>query len=178
MEKVASKYASALFELALEKKEDTVLLHEVKQIQTILDDHPEFVALLNKTQLDKREKKSLLLDVFKKNHPYLQNSLLLLIDRNRALLIPQFLQAYRHHYNMHHKIIEGIAYTVTPLPKEDLRALEKELSELEHQTVELTNRLDPRLIKGIKIRFGDKILDASMKTRIENLRNTLKEGRS
>lgn len=178
MEKVASKYASALFELALEKKEDSVLLHEVKHIQTILDDHPEFIALLNKTQIDKREKKSLILEVFSKNHPYLQNSLLLLIDRNRALLIPHFLQAYRHHYNMHHKIVEGIAYTVTPLPKEDIRALEKELSELENQTVELINRIDPRLIKGIKIRFGDKILDASMKSRLENLRNTLKEGRS
>lgn len=178
MEKVASKYAGALFELALDHSIDELLLQQVKEVQSVLEDQPAFVDLLNKTQIAKDEKKSLVLEVFHKVHPYLQNSLLLLVDRHRALLIPSFLQAYRHHYNTHHQIIEGIAYTVTPLPKSDLLALEKELSDLENQKVELINRLDPRLIKGIKIRFGDKILDASMKTRIENLRSTLKEGRS
>jgi glycosidase len=36
----------------------------------------------------------------------------------------------------------------------------------------------PPMVKGIKIRYGDKILDASLKSRIEGLRNSLIEGRS
>ncbi len=52
------------------------------------------------------------------------------------------------------------------------------LSDREKQKVSLVNRIDPTLISGVKIRFEDKVIDGSMKARIENMRAVLREGRS
>lgn len=178
MDKIASRYASALFDLALDQSIDEELLNHIKVIQSLLEDNPGFIALLGKSQLSKAEKKSLLNDVFPFGHVYILNTLNILVDRHRSFLMLEVLKGYRHLYNQHHSILEGIAYTVTPLSLSELHELETNLALKENCRVELSNRLDPRLIKGIKIRFNDKVIDASMKSRLENLRESLIEGRS
>ena len=67
---------------------------------------------------------------------------------------------------------------ISPLTKEEIKELESSLSLKQKQTVSIINRIDPTLISGIKIRFDDKVIDGSMKSRIENLRSVLREGRS
>ena len=59
-----------------------------------------------------------------------------------------------------------------------IKELEDSLSLKQKQTVSIINRIDPTLISGIKIRFEDKVIDGSMKSRIQNLRSVLREGRS
>jgi F-type H+-transporting ATPase subunit delta len=102
----------------------------------------------------------------------------LLIDKNRAMVLDHFVEEYLHLHNQHSNIVEAIAYSVTPLTKEEIKELESSLSLKQNQTVSIINRIDPTLISGIKIRFDDKVIDGSMKSRIENLRSVLREGRS
>lgn len=178
MDKIASRYALALFELSEDQRIEAALLTQVKQLVKVFEEQPGFIQLLDKTQIPKAEKKQILKDVMLDIHPLLINTLSLLVDKQRSRLIPSVLVEYKHLYNQKYSILEAVAYTVTPLSEEDLKALQTVLSEKEHRTVELTNRLDPRLIKGIKIRYEDKVIDASMKTRIENLRDMLMEERA
>lgn len=179
MKKVASKYASALFELALDQKLEDRFLSDIRFIEDIITTHPELIEVLSKIQFSKVQKKSLIKDIFTQYvHPFTLNLLLLLIDKNRSMILKYFVGEYHHLHNNHFRIIEAIAYSVTPLTKEEILSLEQSLSEKEKQTVSVINRIDPTLISGIKVRFEDKVIDGSMKSRIENLRSVLREGRS
>lgn len=179
MKKVASKYAVAVFELAQEQKLEEQFYREMHQIDAILTTHPEIIQLLNKTQFTKQQKKDLIKDIFGEVvHPFLLNTFYLLVDKNRSLILPHLTKEYRHIHNQSFKILEAVAYSVSPLSDKELSELEENLSDREKQKVSLVNRIDPTLISGIKIRFEDKVIDGSMKARIENMRAVLREGRS
>ena len=179
MKKVASKYASALFELALDQKLEERFLSDVQFIDSIITTHPEIIDILSKMQFSKIQKKELITDIFSKYiHSYTLNLLYILVDKNRTMVLNHLVNEYRHLHNKHFEIIEAIAYSVTPLTKEEISSLEKSLSEKQSKSVSVINRIDPTLISGIKVRYDDKVIDGSMKSRIENLRTVLREGRS
>lgn len=178
MEKIAAKYAAALFEIALEQKIEERLLVETRQLEEQLRAQPAFLKLLSQSQISAAEKKSMLVEVFPSFHPFLLNLLQLLVDKRRSILMVEVMKEYRHLYNKNFNIIEAIAYTVIALTQDEIKEIEETLSLKEGAKVMLTNRLDSSLISGIKIRFEDKVIDASMKTRIKDLREHLIEGRS
>lgn len=179
MKKVASKYAAAVFELAQEQKLEEQFYREIHQIDGIITTHPEIIQLLNKTQFTKQQKKDLISDIFGKViHPFLLNTFYLLVDKNRILILPYLTKEYRHIHNQSFKLLEAVAYSVSPLSEKEIKDLEESLSAREQQSVSLVNKIDPTLISGVKIRFDDKVIDGSMKARIENMRAVLREGRS
>lgn len=178
MDKLATRYAIALYELTFEDKIEALVLNQLRDIQSVFENEQELGKVLTLTQISKEDKKALLVDIFRFSHPYVLNTLKLMIDKQRASHILEMCKSYRGLYAQKHNIIEGIAYTAVKLSEEELRSIEKELSEKEEQTIVLSNRIDPKLIKGIKIRFGDKVIDASLQARIENLRQVLREERA
>ncbi len=179
MKKVASKYASALFELALDQKLEERFIEDIHFIKDIISTHPELIDVLSRIQFSKEQKKELVNDVFRAYlHPFTMNLLFILIDKNRAMVLNHFISEYTHLHNQHFNIVEAIAYSVTPLTKDEIKELEASLSQKNNQTVSIINRIDPTLISGIKVRYEDKVIDGSMKSRIENLRSVLREGRS
>lgn len=178
MNKLASRYAHALYDLSEQEKLEEQHVKELKMIQSLFVENPGLNALLAQSQISKIEKKKLIDELFGWAQLYIVNTLKLLVDKQRTQITLDVCKAYRELYNEKHNIIQGIAYTTIALSESELNALEKEISAKESKQVELINRIDPTLIKGIKIRYGDKILDASLKARIENLRSSLIEGRS
>jgi len=163
MEKVASKYATAFFNLAVEKKCESRFLSDIKAIDEIIFNHPELIDVLKKIQFSKIQKKSLINDIFLSHlDSYSMNLLYLLVDKNRISIIQDLVKEYYHLHNNHFNIIEAIAYSVTPLTKEEIKSLEQSLSEKENQTVSVINRIDPTLISGIKVRFDNRVIDGSM----------------
>ncbi len=178
MSKLASRYAQALYDLSVSDKFEEQCLTELKTIKDLFEDNPGLDALLAQSQISKDEKKKLLDEVFGWAHPYILNTLKLLVDKQRTQITVDLCKTYREFYNEAHNIIQGVAYTTIPLSDDELHALEKDISDKESKTIELINRLDPTLVKGIKIRYGDKVLDASLKARVQGLRDSLIEGRS
>jgi len=92
--------------------------------------------------------------------------------------MPMILMDFVHLVNQNQSIEEGIVYSIRPLPESDLTQLETELS-LKHKVkVELVNKIDLSLISGLKIKFKESVIDASLSYQLESLRETLREGRS
>lgn len=179
MDKVSSRYAEALLDIALSTHQVMPFKAQAKAIGKALKDNPDFVALFNKTQLSSDEKKALITSVFKgKADPMILNLFYLMVDKHRMGLAVAVLEDFVHMANKKLAIEEGIVYSIRPLSKEDLEALEKQLSHKHNVTVELTNKLDPELISGLKIKFKESVIDASLSAKLEALRETLREGRS
>jgi F-type H+-transporting ATPase subunit delta len=101
------------------------------------------------------------------------NLVLLMIRRGRPGAIP----AMRRHFEELVRRQRGIARaeirSALALDKEDRAALERILARLAGREVELTELVDPSLIGGISVRIGDRLYDASIRSRLERLRARL-----
>jgi len=179
MDKVASRYAEALLEIAGSTYSYAAYKQQAKVVSQAFKDNPEFGVLFQKTQISNDEKKALIQSVFaKKIDPMMVNLLCLLVDKKRMILVTDIMDELVHMANQKLAIEEGIVYSIRPLSALDMKDLEKQLS-LKHQvTVELVNKIDLSLISGLKIKFKESIIDASLSAQLEALRETLREGRS
>lgn len=179
MDKIASRYAEALLEIATQMNTLDQFKSQAKLIGSSFRDYPDFAQLFDKTQISSDEKKALLLEVFgSKVDEMMINLLCLLIDKKRIQRTEQIMNDFVHLVNLSRSIEEGIVYSIRPLSESDMKQLETQLSLKHHVSVELINKIDPSLISGLKIKFKESVIDASLSFQLESLRETLREGRS
>ena len=72
-----------------------------------------------------------------------------------------------------------VAATVTsaaPLEKDEVGEIAARLGSMTGQTVKLATAVDPSLIGGLTVRVGDRMIDASVRGRLERLRDDLVAG--
>jgi F-type H+-transporting ATPase subunit delta len=179
MDKVSSRYAEALLSIATQLNRLDEFKAQAKFIGSAFKDYPDFSQLFDKTQISSNEKKALLQEVFgSKVDEMMINLLCLLIDKKRIRMTEQIMSDFVHLVNVSRSIEEGIVYSIRPLSQDDLSQLEAQLS-LKHKVkVELINKIDLSLISGLKIKFKESVIDASLSAQLEALRETLREGRS
>lgn len=179
MDKVSSRYAEALLGIATQLNRLDEFKTQAKFVGSVFRDYPDFAQLFDKTQLSSKEKKTLLRDVFQSSiDELMMNLLCLLIDKKRIRMTEMIMADFIHLVNVSKSIEEGIVYSIRPLSPLDIQQLESQLS-MKHQVkVELLNKIDTNLISGLKIKFKESVIDASLSAQLEALRDTLREGRS
>lgn len=179
MDKVSSRYAEALLSIATQQNCLDEFKAQAKLIGAVFKDYPDFSQLFDKTQISSDEKKDLLQEVFgSKVDALMINLLSLLIDKKRIRMTEQIMNDFIHLVNVSRSIEEGVVYSIRPLSQNDLKQLETQLSLKHKVTVELINKIDTSLISGLKIKFKESVIDASLSAQLEALRETLREGRS
>jgi F-type H+-transporting ATPase subunit delta len=69
--------------------------------------------------------------------------------------------------------VRATVTTAIELPREDRNRVENELSQRLGKDVRLTVVVDPRILGGLKLQYGDRVVDASVATRLQQLRRRL-----
>ncbi len=72
-------------------------------------------------------------------------------------------------------VISGIVKTAKPCAKDELKKLELHFSKVLEQEVFLDQIIDPEIIGGFRVEIQSHVYDASIKTRLENLKEHLKK---
>ena len=103
------------------------------------------------------------------------NLVQLLARRGRISILPAVSAEYRRLLNGERGILEARVTSPTPLGEADLAALREKVEAMTGAAVELTTALDPTLIGGLTVRVGDTLIDASVRGRLERLRERLTE---
>ncbi len=73
-------------------------------------------------------------------------------------------------------IVHAVATSAAPLDPAEVKALAARLEAMTGRTVELTVGIDPSLLGGIVVRVGDRLIDGSVRGRLERLRSQLVSG--
>ena len=100
----------------------------------------------------------------------------LLAERRRLDLVPEIALEYDELLKRDRGIVTAIVTSAVPLTTDETSALEKRLRAMTGATVELEARIDEGLIGGLTVRIGDRLLDASVRGRLERLRDQLIAG--
>lgn len=176
MAKLVSKtYGSALFDLAKEENSIDSVLEEVKAIRQIFADNKELLALLNHPKISKEEKISVIENVFKgRVSDRVTGFLVLIVEKDRYAdmdaIFSYFISEVYEYKNI------GVAYVTSAktLSAEQAKAVEDRLLQVtKYVAFEMHFDVDESLIGGMVIRIGDRVVDSSIRTKLQNMQKEL-----
>jgi len=100
----------------------------------------------------------------------------LLLRRGRIEELPRLAAEFRRLDDERQGIIHATATSASPLTKDEVRALTQRLEQDTGGRIELDVEVDPSLLGGLVVRVGDRLIDGSVRSRLERLRNQLVSG--
>ena len=169
------RYAQAVFEIALERKELDNWQSDLKKIASLGDDAT-FIALLESPKFHFDTKAKLLSERLDKVNPLALNLVYLLMMRGRLSLIGDIADEYQRLLDSYRGIEQAEVTTAIPLDDEDKKRLAQHLSAVVGKKVILKPEVDSNLIGGIIARIGGKLLDGSTRSKLMALREEMVGG--
>ncbi len=100
----------------------------------------------------------------------------LMLRRGRIEELPRLAAEFRRLDDERQGITHATATSASSLTPDEIRALTQRLEQDTGGRVELDVRVDPSLLGGLVVRVGDRLIDGSVRSRLERLRNQLVSG--
>jgi F-type H+-transporting ATPase subunit delta len=172
----ARRYAEAVFELA--KRDDSLdkWRDDLRNTNALLGEE-RVSRIVDNPSLPFAERRKLIDELLSKRvGTPARNLVTVLAERSRLDLLPAIVTEYQRLLNRERGIATAIVTSAGPLNKEETAALEERLRQMTGSDVELDVRIDEGLIGGLTVRVGDRLLDASVRGRLERLRDQLVAG--
>ena len=176
MAKLVSKtYGEALYELAEEKNNKAAMLEEVTALKETLAANPELNSMMVNPRLSKEERVGLLESVFSgRISEDLVSFLCLLEQKNRykdaEAVLDYFIERVREDEGI------GTAYITTAIPLTDAKKKEihdKILNDTKYRKIDAVFTVDESIIGGMIIRIRDRVVDSSIRTKLDNMEREL-----
>jgi len=168
---LASRYAKAVFELALENKILNDINNDMKLIDSVTGASKELILLLRNPVLKPKKKKTVLEAIFKnKIQAVTMKFLFILTDNGRESYIRDVAEEFQVLYNEHNNIITA---SLTTAVKVDRDVMNKIVNLIENQTkatVKLKETVDENIIGGFVFDYDDFEYDASIRHQIKKLK--------
>jgi len=164
------------------------LAHETGQVEAIgadlaavaqvVAETPDFMNVMRQPRLPAQQKKGILLSVFGGSASTLVlDFLCLLIDKKRVTLTLTIAEEFQAQVNEWRHLMIAAVTTAIPLTDEEELMFSKRLREITGKQIELITRVDPSLIAGVRVVVGGKMIDATVATHLERVRERFKRVR-
>ncbi|AFA47029.1 F0F1 ATP synthase subunit delta [Acetobacterium woodii] len=171
MSLVASKYARALFDVAVDKDQLDEIFSDFKTATDLFSSEKKFMDLMLTPSLNTGEKKGILMRSLESlSNQYVKNYLMILMDKNRFEDIFDIYEAFRKLCNEHKNLVEARVLTVIPLDETLRIALEENLAKRFNKKVILENEIDKSILGGAVVYVGDQIIDGSIKNQLSQMK--------
>lgn len=178
MAKLVSKiYGEALFEAAMESGEAKTgeLLEEINDVRKILAENPQFDELMEHPAIPKQEKLQVIDNVFRgRVSGELANLLSIIVSKERYKELNPVFDYFTDRVKEQKKI--GVAYVTAAveLSESQKNAVRAKLLETGgYREMEMHYSTDSSLIGGMVIRIGDRVVDSSIRTKLDGLTKQL-----
>jgi F-type H+-transporting ATPase subunit delta len=166
-------YATALFEAAKERDALATVREELGDFVESLREVPELDAVLRNPQLDPRAKVGLLEDLLGSTHELVRNFLLLVVEKGRADEIDVMQREFEELCRRDEGILNVELTTAFELSEDERRSIVEQIQRASGRRVEATSKVDPDLIGGLMLQAGSRLVDSSIRGRLERLRHEL-----
>lgn len=171
---IAEVYAQSVMQVCGTIEQCQQLQQELEQLQVALDDAPEFSNLLSAPLLPDRDKVAVVRKVFSgRVMPELEGLLVVLAKHDRLGLIGLVARRLGQLVHLKQGIVEVVVTTAVPLDDRQVQDLRTQLQEMLKTEVKLDARVDSEILGGMVARVGDRLIDASMRNRLEGLRKVM-----
>jgi F-type H+-transporting ATPase subunit delta len=171
----AQRYATAAFTVASEQGDYDLWLSTLEELTRILAMPSARVVFISPT-VDAADKRAALDRLLPNATPNIRNFLHIVAERDRLDEVPGMAEALRDLINKQRGIVTAEVTTAVPLDAQLEQVVAQRLAsylQREPSQVSIRARVDPNIIGGVVARVGDRVIDDSVRGRLDRLRRTL-----
>lgn len=174
---IAARYAGAFFELVAENNALEAAEQDLKTLKQAIGSNQDFANFLKSpvySQEDQTKAISALAE--KANFGQITSNFLTLIAKNRRLFaLEGIIDAFQARLSAHRGEVNAEAVTAIELNQDQSRRLRSEIETIVGKAVNLETRVDPDLLGGMIVKIGSRMIDSSLKTKLNRLQSVMKE---
>lgn len=175
---IAGRYAAALFELADEAKVLDKVGADLDSFLAMLDGSPELDRLIRNPVYTADEQVGALGAVLKKAKidGLAANFLKLVASKRRLFAVRSMIAGYRALVADKKGIVAAEVTVASPLSEKNRKAVLEALQAQAGKSIALTERVDPSIIGGLVVKMGSRMIDASLKTKLNAMKIAMTNG--
>jgi F-type H+-transporting ATPase subunit delta len=170
MEEIAQVYARALFEVATEHDSLDEIRDQLGAFADAMHDNRQFAVFFFSPYFSVAEKKNGLRAAVKDPNPEFENFLEALIERHRMPAIFRIRTEFDRLWDEERRLLPVNITSAVTLDDATIKGIGDRIGSQVDRQIELSTNVDPDILGGIVLRVGNLILDASIKNRLEQLR--------
>ncbi|HLL28150.1 MAG TPA: F0F1 ATP synthase subunit delta [Xanthobacteraceae bacterium] len=175
---MAGRYATALYELALEQKSLDSVRADLDRFDALVEDSKDLQRLVKSPVFTAEEQKNALAAILEKAEigGLAAKFLGIVAEKRRLFAVGQMIRVFRALVARHKGETRAEVTVAEPLPENHLNALKAALmSATLKKDVMLDVRVDPTIIGGLIVKLGSRMVDASLKTKLNSIKLAMKE---
>ena len=174
---VAGRYATALFELALEQKQIDAVRADLDRFSALVTENPDLARLVRSPVFTADEQTRALTAVLSNaGIGGLAAKFLMLVAANRRLFaVSHILKAFRTLVSRHKGEASAEVTVAEKLDDKHLSALKSALKNVTGKDVALDVKINPSIIGGLIVKLGSRMVDSSLKTKLNAIKHAMKE---
>jgi F-type H+-transporting ATPase subunit delta len=170
VEEIARVYGDALFDVAKEAGELDEVHEQLGQFADALGENRELQIFLFSPYFSSAEKRDGIAKVISGGAEELVNFLELLAEKHRMPAIFRIRQRFDDLWAVENRRLEVRLTSAVPLDRSVAESVGREIERRTNQTIDLTSDVDEEILGGLVLRVGNKVLDASLRSKLERLR--------
>lgn len=175
MTEIANVYGGALYDLAKDENLTEQIGPQLAVLNQAITEEPAFLQLLSSPSLSKAERCQVLEDSFRNQiHPYVMNFMKILTEKGYIRHFSGCCKVFRQRYNIDNGILPVTAVTAIPLSDALRKKLTDKLTAITGKSIELTCKVDPNCLGGVRLDYDGKRLDDTVTHRLDAVRSLLK----
>jgi F-type H+-transporting ATPase subunit delta len=170
--RIATRYAKSLLELAIEQNKLEQVHSDMSSLKKAVA-HRELALMLKSPIIQGDKKVAVIKALFRDNFDVLTLAYLeLLINKGREMYIPEIVREFDLQYKILKHITSVRIISAAPLSEDAVEMLRSRLldSKVTSDSLEIETVVDPELIGGFVLEFDDKRYDASIISKLNDLK--------
>ena len=177
---MAGRYATALFELARDEKSIDAVKADLEAFEALLNDSEDLRRLVRSPVFSADEQTKALDAVLQKaGIKGLAAKFLLLVASNRRLFaVRDMIRGFRALVAKHKGEVSAEVTVAEKLSDANLDAIKAALKAITGgKAVDLNVKIDPAIIGGLTVKLGSRMVDSSLRTKLNSIKHAMKEAR-
>jgi F-type H+-transporting ATPase subunit delta len=175
---VAERYAQALFSLAQEQNVTDAVAEALGNFGEMIETAPDLKRFVVSPVFSAEEQLRAITALLNQYGfgGVTANFIKLVAAKRRLFVLPDMIRAYTALNDKSKGVTKAQVTVAAPLSPDHSAALEEALRQVSGgQTVKVNVKVDPSIIGGIVVKLGSRMVDASLKTKLNSLRTRMKE---
>ena len=175
MEEIAKVYAGALFDVAKDKDELDEVQEQLGQFADAVSAERDLQVFFFSPYLSSSEKRDGISKAISGGNEELVNFLELLAEKHRMPALFRIRRRFDELWAIENERLEVTVISSIELEESVVKSIGDEIEKKTGKTIELTSRVDDAIIGGLVLKVGNRVLDASIRNRLDKLRKEVSE---
>ena len=171
LQTVARRYASALADVVIERREEREVQNEIQSWASMIANNPQLREVFANPTIAYDHKRAVLEDLLTRSRVRETSAsfLRVLLKNQRLAQLPEIVERFGQVLDERGGVVAAEITTARPIPEELKKALHDTLTSATGRTVRLTFATDEAIIGGLVARIGSTIFDGSVESNLERL---------